>query len=444
MRLELKLALIGAISKIVIFFILFTMVQQMIDSLVTRHTDRDLMKMKDKTMSIVKKIGIKTYLDAEQDSAFASYNILKDEFISIILDPSGKPEQQSFTEEARIIEDEEFDFRILIYNFEIDNQQYTLEIGKNIQLIYSLDQTLKTISLSIILIVLVITILFDLGIYKYLLHPLNQRIIPKLKTVDNPETFEYSEIDSSTSDFVYLNTTINELMHKVNDILKNQRKFIGDVSHELFTPISIMQSKLDNLLVSGKLPLKTVDMILDQQKQLVRLQHIIKALLLISRIENDQYAKNDTVNLHELAEEIITNIEERAQISDIIIENRIQQEVNLTEVNKYLIYILLFNLVSNAIKYNKSGGFVAIYHEEDDCGFQIVVEDNGIGIEAENLGIIFNRFKRMDANKEEGQGLGLSIVNSIASFHEAKIEVKSRIGEGSQFKICFLLKNVNS
>jgi two-component system phosphate regulon sensor histidine kinase PhoR len=103
----------------------------------------------------------------------------------------------------------------------------------------------------------------------------------------------------------------------------------------------------------------------------------------------------------------------------------------------------LFNLVSNAIKYNKSGGLVTIYYENDDCGIRVVVEDNGIGIETENLEIIFNRFKRMDVNKEEGQGLGLSIVNSIASFHEAKIEVKSKIGEGSQFKICFLLKNIN-
>jgi len=81
MRLELKLALIGAISKIVIFLILLTLVQQLIDSLALRHTDKDLIKMRDKTLSIVKKIGIKSYLNAEQDSAFASYNILKDEFI---------------------------------------------------------------------------------------------------------------------------------------------------------------------------------------------------------------------------------------------------------------------------------------------------------------------------------------------------------------------------
>ena len=442
MRLELKLAMIGAISKIVIFFILFILVEQLIDSLARTHTDRDLLKMKEKTMSIVKKIGIKNYLDAEKDSAFASYNILKDEFISITLDGDGKIDQLSFTQDARIIEDEEFDYRILHFNFILDKQLYSLEIGKNMQMIYNLDRILKNISITIILAVLGITILFDLGIYKYLLHPLNQKIIPKLKTVINPETFSYTEISSTTSDFVYLNTTINELMHKVNDILRNQKKFIGDVSHELFTPISVMQSKLDNLLVSGKLPEKTVDMIMDQQKQLVRLQHIIKALLLISRIENDQYARHDTFKLTDLIEEIISNIEERAQIEDISIKNKVSASVIMKNVNKYLIYILLFNLVSNAIKYNKKGGEVIVSHYiKESCSF-VIVEDSGIGIQAENISLIFNRFKRINENAEDGQGLGLSIVNSIALFHEAKIEVNSVPGKGSQFKICFPLKNL--
>jgi signal transduction histidine kinase len=443
MRLELKLALIGAISKIVIFFILFILVEQLIDSLARRHTDRDLLKMKDKTISTVHKIGIKNYLDAERDSAFASYNILKDEFISITLDNDGKAEALAFSQEARIIEEEEFDYRILNYNFEIDGQLYSLEIGKNMQMIYNLDKTLKNVSVSIILIVLIATILFDLGIYKYLLHPLNQKIIPKLKTVVNPETFSFTEIESTTSDFVYLNTTINELMRKVNDILKNQKKFIGDVSHELFTPISVMQSKLDNLLVSGKLPDKTVNVILDQQKQLVRLQHIIKALLLISRIENDQYAKHDHFSLHELAEEIILNIEERASIKGIVIKNNVSKEILMADVNKYLIYILLFNLVSNAIKYNRENGEVIISNYSNESHLVIVVEDNGIGIEEENIHLIFNRFKRIDDGTGEGQGLGLSIVSSIAAFHEATIEVKSKPGEGSQFKISFPVKKIN-
>ena len=437
MRLELKLVLIGAISKIVIFLILVTLVQQTIDSLAIRHTDRDLLKMKEKTMSTVKKIGIKSYLNAEKDSAFASYNILKDEFISITLDADGKAEDLSFSQDARIIEDEEFDYRILNFNFEVDHQLYSLEIGKNMQMIYNLDKTLKNISITIILIVLFVTIIFDLGIYKYLLQPLNQMILPKLKTVENPETFIYTELDSSTSDFVYLNTTINELMHKVNDILKNQRKFIGDVSHELFTPISVMQSKLDNLLVEEKLPAKTVSLILDQQKHLLRIQHIIKALLLISRIENDQYAKVESINLKELLDEIIGNIEERAMMMNISIENEIVENIYLKQVNKYLIYILMFNLVSNAIKYNRDGGYVRISCERDETSLTLVVEDNGIGIEVENLDLIFTRFKRIETNTEEGQGLGLAIAKSIADFHEARIEVHSVPGEGSRFKISF-------
>jgi len=440
MRLELKLALIGAISKIIIFLILFTAVEQMIDTLAFRYTDKNLSKMKEKTMSIVKRIGIKSYLDAEKDSTFASYNILKDEYISIYLDATGEINQLTFSDQPRIIESEKFDYRILNYSFEIDHQRYMLEIGKNIQLIYNLDKTLKSISISIILLVLLITILFDIGIFKYLLHPLNQRIIPKLKTIVNPETFQYSELDSSTSDFVYLNNTINELMHKMSTILQNQKKFIGDVSHELFTPISVMQSKLDNLLVSGKLPAKTVGMIVDQQKQLIRLQHIIKALLLISRIENDQYAKNDKVNLHELVEEIVANIEERAHITNISLENRISKDTSLSNINKDLLYILLFNLVSNAIKYNKAGGSVLVYDGQRESNLLVVVEDNGIGIALENLDLIFNRFKRMETTKEEGQGLGLSIVSSIAAFHDATIEVKSQPGIGSKFIISFPFK----
>jgi two-component system, OmpR family, sensor histidine kinase ArlS len=165
-------------------------------------------------------------------------------------------------------------------------------------------------------------------------------------------------------------------------------------------------------------------------------------LLLISRIENDQYAKNDAVDLRDLVEEVISNIEERAMIADISIENRIPDEIKLLQVNKYLIYILLFNLVSNAIKYNKVGGFVTISTGRNGSGSFVEVADNGMGIEAENLDLIFTRFKRMEINKEEGQGLGLSIANSIAAFHDAKIEVTSTPGEGSQFKVFFPLKNL--
>ena len=443
MRLELKLALIGALSKIVIFFILFIVMQRVIDRQALLHTDRTLVRMKEKTMSIIAKMGINSFLNIEKDSVYASYNVLKDEYITIDLDTDKVSGKVLFSSEAREIEGEDFDFRILNYSFEINNQHFMLEIGKNIQLINSLNKTMKNISITIILVVLMITIMFDVGINKYLLNPLNKMIIRKLKTITNPETFDFSELNSSTSDFVYLNNALNELMHKVTTILNNQQKFTADVSHELFTPISIMQSKLENLLASDNLPEPFVASVMDQQNHLNRLQQIIKALLLIARIENDQFSKNETIMVRELVDEIILNIEDRAEMKNVTIHNLIHPNDTLSHANKSLIYILMFNLVSNAIKYNKEGGWIRIASFETGNKFCIEVIDNGIGIDHDQISNIFNRFKRADPNSGEGYGLGLSIVRSIVNFHNGSVEVQSVKGEGSTFKIQFPLKNVN-
>jgi signal transduction histidine kinase len=444
MRLELKLALIGALSKIVIFLILLVLLQQVIDKQALRHTDGDLVKMKEKTMSIVAKIGINSFLDIEKDSVYASYNMLKDEYITIDLNSEKGSGKILFSDEARIIEDEEFDYRILNYTFDINDQHYILEIGKNIQLINALNRTMKSISISIIILVLLSTIMFDIGINKYLLYPLNKMIIPKLKTITNPETYEFSELGSTTTDFVYLNNALNDLMRKVTAILKNQKKFTADVSHELFTPISIMQSKLENLLTNGNLPEQFASNVMDQQNYLNRLQQIIKALLLIARIENDQFSKNETVIVRDVVEAVILNIEDRAQMKNITIENLIAQSVTLPNVNRSLLDILIFNLVSNAIKYNHDGGWIKISSSAIENKFVIEVRDNGIGIETDQINSIFDRFKRADPAIGEGHGLGLSIVSSIVRFHNGSIDVKSVKGEGSVFKVYFTLKNVNS
>ena len=153
MRLELKLALIGALSKILIFFILLIVMQQVIDKQALRQTDHDLVKMKDKTMDIVGKIGINSFLNIEKDSVYASYNMLKDEYITIDLDTKESLGKLVFSDEAREIEGDDFDFRILNYGFEVNNQYYLLEVGKNIQLINSLNKMMKNISIIIILVV---------------------------------------------------------------------------------------------------------------------------------------------------------------------------------------------------------------------------------------------------------------------------------------------------
>ena len=165
MKLQFKLALIGVISKVTLFFIFLILLGQYIDIVAFNHTDKNLVKMKDKTMSIINKIGIRSFLNAGQDSTFASYNILKDEYITIELDTVNKPGTMIYSNEVREIEGEEFDYRILDYTFKIGKQRYSLEVGRNIQLINSLHKTILNFSISIILLFLLITILFDIGVF---------------------------------------------------------------------------------------------------------------------------------------------------------------------------------------------------------------------------------------------------------------------------------------
>jgi len=439
MKLELKLASVGAISKIAIFGLFLIVLEQVFGVVATRHTDRDLLKMKDKTMSIVGKIGIRSFLKEEQDSAYASYNMLKEEYISLNLStnaPTGKP---AYSTVSRIIEDEEFDYRTLTYAFSIDNQTYLLEIGKNIQIISDFKQAITQISMSAILIVLIITILSDIGIFNFLLRPLNKVIIPKLKKTTDPESFEYSELKTTTSDFAYLNHAINELMRKVTTIMATQKKFIADVSHELMTPVSVIQSKMENFADSPELSQKLAPAVIDIQYQINRLQQTIKALLLISRIENDQYPKNETFCFSGLIDTIVADVEDRIVIKGLSVENQVDPLITVKDINQSLIHIMMFNLISNAIKYNRDNGSIQIRSSLNADGLTITVADSGIGIRSDQVPFIFDRFKRIRSNNTEGFGLGLSIVRSVADFHHLSIAVNSVEDQGTEFSILFPL-----
>jgi signal transduction histidine kinase len=228
-------------------------------------------------------------------------------------------------------------------------------------------------------------------------------------------------------------------MLKMTTNISTQKKFIADVSHELMTPVSVIQSKMENFVVTPLLPEELAPTVVDMQYQVNRLQQIIKALLLISKIENDQYPKKESFSLSELINEILSDIEDRAATRNISIENRIDPSLSVGDLNRSLIHILLFNLISNAIKYNHEGGTVKINSFSNDNGLVVEVADSGIGIAADQIPFIFDRFKRIRSNNTAGFGLGLSIVKSIADYHHLTTLVTSSEEEGSVFRVVFPL-----
>jgi len=208
------------------------------------------------------------------------------------------------------------------------------------------------------------------------------------------------------------------------------------------TPISILQNKMENLLDDDKLPDHVVLKIIEMMKTLTRLKKIANSLLLISRIENEQFVKSDEVKAKTLISDIIEEIGHRLEEKNLDLQLLFQQDIVLKNVNHDLLFQLFYNLINNAIKYNKLNGKIEIKDIYLNGIYTIVIEDNGIGISETDLPYIFDRFRKSNLKENVGYGLGLSIVKTIATYHGLKIEVTSKIKEGTVFKISFPSINI--
>jgi len=170
-------------------------------------------------------------------------------------------------------------------------------------------------------------------------------------------------------------------------------------------------------------------------KTLNRLKKIVHSLLYISRIENEQFVKSDTVNIHELSSEIMEELSARLETKSLHFTNQLSTNILVKKVNHDLFFQLLYNLINNSIRYNRENGSILLLdHYVPGEPYVLDIRDTGIGIQQEELGSIFNRFKS-GKDKSEGYGLGLSIVKSIIAFLGFEINVSSVYGKWTIFSI---------
>ena len=228
------------------------------------------------------------------------------------------------------------------------------------------------------------------------------------------------------------------------NILKDQenyrREFLGNVSHELKTPLFTIQGYILTL-IEGALKDKKVrgKYLRRSAKGVDRLISIVKDLDLITQFESGIKTVDKTnFNIYELIENVydLMEFESEKNNTKLLINNK-----NITPVivnaDKERILQVLTNLIVNSIKYGKENGYTEVKVEEYDKDRIIVrIKDNGEGIEDEHLPRLFERFYRIDKNrsrKKGGSGLGLSIVKHIIEAHQEQIFVKSKIGQGTEF-----------
>lgn len=400
-----------------------------------RQIDNRLIDKLDSIYTLVEESGVESFINTEDSlQAFGSYNIFKEEYISIErISDTTLYELIEYTKRA--VEGEVFDFRVISASFEYGGNYYLIEIGLSLTSINVFQKHLKSFAFYFLIVLLTLTIILDLSITQYLLKPFGQ-IIERLKNSNHPKNFDYTPVHTSTSDFKYLEENIHGLMKKIENVFNDERDYISNISHELLTPISIIRSKLENFVNNTSLSDDELVKIYESRVTLGRLTKLVRTLLLLSRIDNDEYLLIEKVNLYELLERIAIDFQEHFEQKNI--EFELLSQIKDIEMfgNKDLLHILFFNLINNAIKYTPEGGQIILKQYIENKMLIVELIDNGIGISKENLPYIFSRFKKFQGG-DNNFGLGLALVKKIIDYHQFSIEVDSEIQRGTRFLLNF-------
>ena len=437
MRIKHQLAIFNALTRLLIIVALWFSLPMLIEKVVYKHIDKTLLEKKQKFINQLGKEEIKDFLTRNDPTeTYASFSTLHNEFLELYRAKKNFSKGASdFLNESRIIEDEQNEYRVLYYNFTYENTKYVLEIGNGLSEINNLTFTIQLFTSALLFIIILITFLADTFFIEYLLKPFYKIINTKIRHVNEPNSFNYTKIKTHSTDFQELDSVLNQMMFRINDLFQKEKQFIANVSHELLTPISLLKNRFENLLQNESIDDVGIDKIASSLRTLDLLKKVINNLLLISRIDNNQFINNEQIAIKEIIQEILKDFEDRIEEKQISVINEVTGDFVFLG-NRTLIRIMLYNLVLNAIKYNVTTGKLTLKSNFAAGNYLLTISDTGKGMTEAQQATIFERFTQI-AIEQEGQGLGLAIVDSIAAFHHIEINVVSKIDFGTTFTVQF-------
>ena len=342
---------------------------------------------------------------------------------------------------------------------------YFLALGRSLE---SNQRTLDNINrrYSLLLLgVIALTTLLGWILSARAIQPLNsvartaQEITSSNLTLQIPHRGAGDELD-------HLIDSFNRMTARLNQSFEQMRQFSTDVSHELRTPLTAIRGQLEVALFTASTAEQYRDAIVNALEDVEKLSSIVRALLLLSQAESGQLILQKTdLDLSDVVADVVDQFQIPAEDKNLKITAHLAPGA-LVQADRTQMERLFSNLLSNAVKYTAQGGTVTVEmstgvkmetgeagdtsaghsfinaHVPTRPALQIRVADNGVGIPAEHLPHIFDRFYRVrnpHTNKIQGLGLGLSFVAWIVSAHDGTVTVESEVGKGTSFTLRFPL-----
>lgn len=387
------------------------------------YTDDRLAEKREQVLVIIQDEGIESFFYGGE-SGYGSYNILKEEYISLEKVADSVVQDSIFNEE-RIIEDEIVSYRVLAFTFTVDNTTYLLEIGRSLDTIQQIERVISTFIYIAFTAFIILSLFLDTTFHSILLRPFHKIIYDKLPEIKEPQQYAYKPIETRTTDFKILDEAIRDMMTRIQQVFNREREFIAHASHELRTPISVLQSKIENMLTDTELNEQDVQRLMDMQLTIQRFKHLVNSLLLISKISNAQFIKNEEVDLillvHELAEEWGPVAGEKGLHFSVHAES----PARIRNSNYSMVTMMIQNALINSIRYTPDKGSIQVTVQDMNTLVMVEVKDTGPGIKPElleqvNRGMVFLK----DA-KSDKSGFGLQIMHKIAAYLDVTLTIDS-------------------
>jgi len=236
-----------------------------------------------------------------------------------------------------------------------------------------------------------------------------------------------------------LTDNFNSLLGRLEDAFRRVKEFAADASHELRTPLTVLRGEAEVALRKPRPPEEYQRVLASSLEEIQRMRRIVEDLLLLTQGELGEVPVQRTVlSLDQLLEEVSGQTEMLAEAAQVSFTGAGGPPVTVC-ADPLRLRQLFWNLLGNAVKYTPAGGQVFLSHSAiDGREVRITVKDTGIGIPAEHLPHIFERFYRVDKHRSRaqgGSGLGLPICQWIVHTHGGRIEVRSTPGQGSSFLV---------
>lgn len=253
-------------------------------------------------------------------------------------------------------------------------------------------------------------------------------------------------VPNSKDEIAQLTSSFNEMLTRLDNAFSTQKQFSANAAHELRTPLAVLQTNLEVFEKKQEPEMVEYQQLFTMIKeQTARLSQLVGTLLDMTNLKS--VPRTDHVSLEELVDEVFCDLDPVAEKAGISIHfnDSANQDSHTDVTGSYvLLYRAVYNLVENAIKYNRPHGSVSVSVKQENGQAMVLVTDTGIGISPENQKKIFDPFFRVDKSRSRamgGAGLGLALVDSIAKEHGGTVKVLESSETGSTIALMLPVDN---